>query len=150
MKKLIVVLSLLGVGAVVAPAQSGYFAQTLSKNATTVLSGPAGNPGAAYVIATVSNVPAGTYLITARVDGEAYGPNSGAVCFLSTPGDPYGVANMTQNMNTSSDWTKLATATTVLLGKGSGAGTYSLVCQRGYSFTGGSLFWGTLMLVKAD
>ena len=133
-----------------AMAQTGYFAQTAPSGAKTIPAGPTTNPGPAVEIASVTVIP-GTYLITARVDAQSYAPNSGAVCFLSTPVDPYGVANMSQALNTSSDWTALTRVNSILLGQTiTTAGKVSLTCQKGYSFTGGSQAWGTLMLVKIN
>ena len=143
-------LTLLLFGGVAVAADSGYFAQTTSQTPKTIPAGPVTNPGPAVDIASVT-VDQGNYLVTARVDGQSYGPNSGAICFITTPSDPFGVQNMSQTVNTSSDWTKQVNVNYVLLGKVTGtSGKVTLSCQKGYLFTNSSLFWGTLMLVKVD
>ncbi|SPF56720.1 exported hypothetical protein [Candidatus Sulfopaludibacter sp. SbA4] len=154
MKSIVTFLTLMLVlfgGLAMAADNDGYFAQSTAQTPKTILGGPVTNPGPAVEIASVTLEHQGNFLITARVDGQSYGPNSGAVCFITTSTDPYGVQNMSQTVNTSSDWTKQVNVNYVLLGKATGiSGKVTLSCQKGYLFTNSSLFWGTLMLVQVD
>jgi hypothetical protein len=129
---------------------NGYFAQSTALAPKTIPGGPVTNPGPLVEIASVT-VDQGNYLITARVDGQSTAPTSGAVCFITTHNDPYGVQNMSQTVNTSSDFTNQVNVNYVLLGRATGiSGKVTLSCQKGYLFTNSSLFWGTLMLVQVD
>jgi hypothetical protein len=124
---------------------TGYFGSLPSNLAVTIPAGASGVPGAAIKVVEKTVKP-GNYLITAQLYGQSYAPNSGAVCFFTGNGiDP-----RYQTLNTSSDWSALKVVTSVILGNYSTSvenTKVSITCQRGYSFTGSSQFWGTLMLV---
>jgi len=130
-----------------AGSNDGYFGQLAPGAAVTVPSGLAGNPGPAVDVVSL-NIPAGSYLITASVTGQSYGPNSGASCFFTGP--THGTAFGYQTVNTSSDWTNLKILTVVMLGKyvSPTDGVVTITCQRGYTFTGSSQFYGTLMVAE--
>jgi hypothetical protein len=103
------------------------------------------------VVATLDtkNVPSGSYLITARVDAQSYGPNSGAICFFTSPETPNGWGWTT--LNTSSDWTNLNSQWTIMLNTYTGnGGTVTLSCQSGYTFTNTAQAKGTLMMVRVN
>jgi hypothetical protein len=150
MKRLALMIALMLIalsGLALAEDASGYFAQ--SAVPFTIPSGPTTNPGTLVTLASIA-VPPGYFLITARVDGQSYGPNSGAVCFFTDA--IAGTAWNYQTLNTSSDWTKLQTASSVMLSKYHGGAntTLTLSCQKGYTFTNSSLFSGTLMAVRVS
>ena len=103
------------------------------------------------VVATLDSItiPAGSYLITARVDAQSYGPNSGAICFFTSPETPNGWGWTT--LNTSSDWTNLNQQSTIMLNTYTGGGgTFTLSCQSGYTFTNTAQAAGTLEMVRVN
>jgi len=102
------------------------------------------------VVTLVSKtLPPGKYLLTARVDAESYGPNSGVICFFTSPETPNGWDFTT--LNTSSDWTNLNTQWTMMLNTYSGnGGTITVACQQGYVFTNSALAKGTLMIERQN
>jgi hypothetical protein len=119
----------------------GYF-QAPSSYATV----PIGN---AVTVLDTKTVPEGSYLITARVDAQSYGPNSGAICFFTSPETPNGWGWTT--LNTSSDWTNLNHQWTIMLNTYTGnGGTFTLSCQSGYTFTNPAQAQGTLMMVRVN
>ncbi len=109
------------------------------------------DPGPAVVMASQA-VPKGSYVLTARVDGESYLPNSGATCFFTGGGtDSFlGVTNPPEVLDTSSNGTVLAkvTQTWVASATPTKDTTISLVCQRGYQFESSSLMKGAATIVK--
>lgn len=109
------------------------------------------DPGPAVVLASQA-VPKGTYVLTARVDGESYSPNSGASCFFTGNGtdQSHGVTNPQEVLDTSSNFTVLAKVTQTWVAQAHPTldTTISLVCQRGYQFESSSLMQGAATIVK--
>ena len=127
-------------------ADTGYYAETPMNQPANIPSGPAGNPGPGVTVLE-KTVKAGAYLITAQIFGYSYAPNSGAVCYFTGKGAESGWGWRT--LNTSSDWYAQKLVSMVMLGKYTATedGTKVTVsCIRGYYFTWGSQFYGTMML----
>lgn len=109
------------------------------------------DPGPAVVLASQA-VPKGTYVLTARVDGGSYSPNSGANCFFTGNGtdQSHGPTNPNPVLDTSSNEIvqSAVTQTWVAQAHPTLDTTISLVCQRGYQFEGGSQMKGAASIVK--
>ena len=109
------------------------------------------DPGPAVVLAS-QGVPKGTYVLTARVDGGSYSPNSGATCFFTGRGtDSFlGATNPPVVLDTSSNEIvqSAVTQTWVATANPTRDTTISLVCQRGYQFESQSQMKGAATIVK--
>jgi hypothetical protein len=130
-----------------ASAGTGYYVSS-GTNSVTV---PGGGSGFGTSVAVLSTTVApGSYLITARIDGFSYAPNSGASCYFMHNQTQAGTEYYT--INTSSDWSHTTKASQVALNLFTTdvEAVVSLVCAHGYGFTNASIFGGEMTLTPVD
>lgn len=137
--------SILGVG--VAVAGTGYYA---SNQGVVVPGGPKTSFGTGVSVLTATVEP-GSYLITARIDGMSYAPDSGATCYFTHNGQQAGTQYYTVNTSTP-DWSHTVSASTVALNRFT-TGTQAvvnLVCSHGYAFSNSAILGGEMTLTPVD
>jgi len=116
----------------------GYYVQrSLNQGVTPPNDAAGGGFGTPVAVLSVT-VKRGSYLITARIDGQSYAPNSGAVCYFGTDAS-HQIGTQYYTVNTSSDWTKQVNVSTVALNGVTITTrvptTVNVWCARGYTFT---------------
>lgn len=117
--------------------ERGYYVQRPLTDGVTPPDDDAGGGFGTPVAVLSATVGKGSYLITARIDGQSYAPNSGAVCYFGT-GASQQIGTQYYTVNTSSDWTNQVNVSTVALNGVTittrGPTTVSVWCARGYTF----------------
>ena len=128
-------------------ANTGYYVQ--SPLQTTVPSGATSSFGAPVVVLKKTVAP-GSYLITARIDGQSTAPNSGATCYFTYNQNQAGTQYYT--VNTSSDWSHQVNTSVVALNRFTTdvEAQVSLVCAHGYLFSNGAILGGEMTLTPVD
>lgn len=126
---------------------TGYYVQSPIQK--TIPGGPTSNFGPVVAVLTTTVEP-GSYLITARIDGQSTAPNSGAQCFFAynNDGHQYQMGTQYYTVNTSSDWSHQVNVSAVALNRFTTplpAQVY-LICAHGYLFVNGSIFGGEMTL----
>ncbi len=112
---------------------------------------PGGSSGFGTPVAVMTTTVApGSYLITARIDGHSYAPNSGASCYFTHNQAQAGTEYYT--VDTSSDWSRLSNVSMVALNRFTTdvEAQVSLVCAHGYGFSNASIFGGEMTLTPVD
>ncbi len=126
----------------------GYYVQNpISK---TIPGGPTTSFGTPVAVLT-KTVVHGSYLITARIDGQSTAPNSGATCYFVTS-NGHQVGTQYYTVNTSSDYIKQVNVSVVALNRftTSTDTTVTLACAHGYLFANSSIFGGEMILTPVD
>jgi hypothetical protein len=126
---------------------TGYYVQ--SPSGVTIPAGPTTSFGTPVVVLTTTVAP-GSYLITARIDGQSVAPNSGAQCFFTYNNKQAGTQYYT--VNTSSDWTNQVNKSMVALNRFTTGvqAQVNLVCAHGYLYSNSSIFGGEMTLTPVD
>lgn len=127
-------------------AGTGYYVQA---GGVTIPGGPTSSFGTPVAVLTTTVAP-GSYLITARIDGASYAPNSGASCLFTVNGNQVGTQYY--NLDTSSNWSNLSNKNMVALNRFSSEveAQVSLICAHGYSFSNSAYFGGEMTLTPVD
>ena len=116
----------------------GYYVQRPLTNGITIPEDGAGGGFGTPVAVLSATVGRGSYLITARIDGQSVAPNSGAVCYFGTDAS-HQIGTQYYTVNTSSDWTNQVNVSTVALNGVTitirDPTTVSVWCAHGYLFT---------------
>jgi len=135
--------AILSVGA---SAGTGYYTHGGGVN---VPGGSTSSFGTPVAVLTTTVAP-GSYLITARIDGHSYAPNSGASCYFLHNQTQAGTEYYT--VDTSSDWSRLSNVSLVALNRFTTEveAQVSLVCAHGYGFANASIFGGEMTLTPVD
>ncbi|WP_295446131.1 hypothetical protein [uncultured Thiodictyon sp.] len=132
-------------------ANTGYYVQ--SPIQTTIPAGPTSSFGVPVAVLTTTVEP-GSYLITARIDGQSTAPKSGAQCYFSYnyDGHQYQVGTQYYTVNTSSDWTRQVNVSAVALNRFTTPlpAQVSLLCTHGYLYSNSSIFGGEMTLTPVD
>ncbi len=142
---LAVAASIFSVGAFA--AGTGYYVHGPAGGANI----PGGSSGFGTSVAVLTTTVApGSYLITARIDGHSYAPNSGASCYFMHNQAQAGTEYYT--VDTSSDWSHLSNVSMVALNRFTTdvEAQVSLVCAHGYGFQNGSIFGGEMTWTPVD
>ncbi|WP_295448228.1 hypothetical protein [uncultured Thiodictyon sp.] len=130
---------------------TGYYVQRPIQ--VTIPGGPTTNFGPVVPVLTTTVEP-GSYLITARIDGQSTAPKSGAQCYFTYDydGHQYQVGTQYYAVNTSSDWTRQVNVSAVALNRFTAPSTaqVSLMCTHGYLFSNASIFGGEMTLTPVD
>ena len=130
---------------------TGYYVQNSS--GTTIPSGPTTSFGTSVAVLTQTVEP-GSYLITARIDGQSTAPTSGAQCYFAYnyDGHLYQVGTQYYTVNTSSDWSHQVNVSAVALNRFTTTlpAEVSLMCAHGYLYSNSSIFGGEMTLTPVD
>jgi hypothetical protein len=130
---------------------TGYFVQ--SPIQTMIPAGPTTNFGTPVAVLKTTVEP-GSYLITARIDGQSVAPKSGATCYFAynNDGHLYQVGTQYYTLNTSSDWYRQVNVSAVALNRltTETPAEVSLMCAHGYIYSNSSIFGGEMTLTPVD